>query len=686
MAFSSGSIDEETEGRPDSSHSMSPKPPERWNVHTLFRSLERHYAADIARLDQKLWMGTGEKRGLSEVTGIPPIVLSAIFIGKCIDRDIAVSRAMQLRFCEIFRPQGLSWTLTDIGVGLECVRGLVLAMSLAPERFSSLSLKANLLKNEGIHTLGRVLTITTCALTSLDVSSNGIGCEGCISLAMALKSNHTLRFLDMSSDTVAGTRNNLGFGTQAFEDVLTSPTSVLAKLVLVATNASEGVCAFARGLKESRSLTHLDLSANDIGPVHFLAIARSLPDSTLRDLILRNNRIGDEGLKRATECWADKKQTLPLKVLDLSANDLTRAGAALLDTVYLCLERLVLNQNDFSQDVSLPVSESLTVFSTVHCKLSPATLVTLAERLSSRSLRQLVLKNNVIDPEAMMAIGLAVQTSTLRKLDLSSCCIRRGLQNLTDALRHNVSIDDQRASAYRIMTADNVNDAPTSPLFPPLQWMSLRDNAISADNGANLLAAMKINPNVLFFDVELCGLDFKTQCDFGDCCEQNRQRRTQELPKKYQQRINELTQYGAQAERMVEETERVESQNSEINERRNEMDDKLRGLKDVEAARKTKLQQQIAHIQDERRIAAKRVAEIEQQIEKVKEDEVRETLVISNKISEVQIAIDTQMKHVREHETKLQNMEEKSRMKRKYWKNEAATESNAVVPIGEAGH
>eukprot|EP00397_Hematodinium_sp_SG-2012_P070262 GEMP01127218.1.p1 GENE.GEMP01127218.1~~GEMP01127218.1.p1 ORF type:complete len:105 (+),score=20.65 GEMP01127218.1:212-526(+) len=102
MAFSSGSIDEETEGRPDSSHSMSPKPPERWNVHTLFRSLERHYAADIARLDQKLWMGTGEKRGLSEVTGIPPIVLSAIFIGKCIDRDIAVSRAMQLRFCNDF--------------------------------------------------------------------------------------------------------------------------------------------------------------------------------------------------------------------------------------------------------------------------------------------------------------------------------------------------------------------------------------------------------------------------------------------------------------------------------------------------------------------------------------------------------------------------------------------------------
>lgn len=277
----------------------------------------------------------------------------------------------------------------------------------------------------------------------------------------------------------------------------------------------------------------------DLEAEHFVAIAKSLPQSSLEELILSNNRIGDEGLLRATEYWAVQKEVLVLRVLDVSSNKITQTNSVCrLDMEYVRLDRLMINQNELkSGDLPLPAA-NLVVLSAASCTLSTDTLVLLATHLGN--LQQLTLQNNPIDAEAMSALGAAIPTSNLVKLDLTSCRIRDGLQNFIDALKL------LPPSGNRVSCC-------------PLEWVSFKDNALDDDIASEILASLKVNRKVLHFDVDLNACDFKIKRSFVRCCEQNRQRRARESAETYDETATEEKMH-IEERRALKEEEKREAQ------------------------------------------------------------------------------------------------------------------------------
>jgi len=105
-----------------------------------------------------------------------------------------------------------------------------------------------------------------------------------------------------------------------------------------------GAAALAKCLRDSKTLTHLDLGENSLGDEGAAAIAGILhPDSPLAYLDLCSNRIGTPGVEALAE---GIKTTTALKHLGLAWNQLCHAGLRPLSSVgFGALEVLDLRGN-----------------------------------------------------------------------------------------------------------------------------------------------------------------------------------------------------------------------------------------------------------------------------------------------------------------------------------------------------
>jgi len=293
----------------------------KWNLEVLFQQLEKHFKKDMAYIDQRLWYGDDYLKGLCEITGIAPIVLTSIFIGKCRDRDLHPSVSAQHSFYKHFREVAESgegtWSLENMEFGIEAIRGLVLALSLKPSKFKILKLASNILKDAGAKLLGDVLSIPFFPLQVLDLRSTGLAEEGARALCKGLQNNIYLRSLNLGSyDLLSKFSNMILNGLDKMNLVLHKPNSVLEKLELRRSSVGqESINSIIESLGSGMcKLEHLNLSYNDMGSDIFLAIIKSLFLSN-DDMFYQD----DDSLK----------MTSPMKVLDLSENPIGNVGLEL---------------------------------------------------------------------------------------------------------------------------------------------------------------------------------------------------------------------------------------------------------------------------------------------------------------------------------------------------------------------
>ena len=133
---------------------------------------------------------------------------------------------------------------------------------LRANTLSSLDLSNKGISVTGALVLAEFLRTISGSLTSLNISSNGLGSEGSAAIAMALKVNRSLTSLVLYN-------NNIG---------------------------AKGASALAEALIVNGSLTVLDLTGNLIGDTGSVAIAEALQvNSSLTSLNLKYNGIGSEG-------------------------------------------------------------------------------------------------------------------------------------------------------------------------------------------------------------------------------------------------------------------------------------------------------------------------------------------------------------------------------------------------------
>jgi len=67
----------------------------------------------------------------------------------------------------------------------------------------------------------------------------------------------------------------------------------------------DGVILLAESLKSAPTLTYLDISLNEIGPVGFQALCEALPDTNVAHLICNKNLLGDDVIAYFANILAD---------------------------------------------------------------------------------------------------------------------------------------------------------------------------------------------------------------------------------------------------------------------------------------------------------------------------------------------------------------------------------------------
>ncbi|XP_067307386.1 NACHT, LRR and PYD domains-containing protein 3 [Pseudorasbora parva] len=170
---------------------------------------------------------------------------------------------------------------------------------------------------------------TECSLESLNVKNCGVTEAGCVSLSLALSLNPShLKVLDLSWNKIGDS------GVKHLCAALEKVQCALEILKLDKCGMTEKSCtALASALSsETSSLTHLDLSINDLqdSGVKKLCVGLHNPHCKLEKLGLSNCNVTHEGVASLTEAL---KSNPSLKEIDLLENDLEEADLNVLSKI-----------------------------------------------------------------------------------------------------------------------------------------------------------------------------------------------------------------------------------------------------------------------------------------------------------------------------------------------------------------
>jgi hypothetical protein len=273
-------------------------------------------------------------------------------------------------------------------------------------------------------------------LTELDFSYNKVGPEGAVAVAESATLKR-LRVLELracdigeagavalaKSDNLAHLVTlNLGanrIGPNGVRALALCPhLKNLTTLALDENNIGPSGAQVVAASGFLRKLTSLDLGHNDIGPDGALALAKSHNVAKLTTLKLGNNRIGP-----GTRFLAGSPQFGPLKVLDLSSNEIDDAALTYLAAgkVMLGLEELALSYNNISDAgikalAAWPGLAKLNKLSLRQNKIGPAGITALAASPHLRGLTELDLGNNPVGADGAKALAASPALANLKYL------------------------------------------------------------------------------------------------------------------------------------------------------------------------------------------------------------------------------------------------------------------------------
>ncbi|KAH3731903.1 Protein NLRC3 [Pelomyxa schiedti] len=275
-------------------------------------------------------------------------------------------------------------------------------------------------------------------------SDHGIGSEGAISIARALKSNKSLVSLNISCNTIGSE------GAISIVRALESNKSLVSLNISHNTIGSEGATNIARALESNKSLVSLDISGNTIGSEGATSIARALESNkSLVSLDISCNKIGSEGATNIARALESNKS---LVSLNLSYNEIGSEGAisiaralesnkSLVSLNILC--NTIGSEGATSIARALESNKSLVSLIISYNKIGSEGATTIARALeSSKSLVTLNISGNTIGSEGAISIARALESNkSLVSLNISYNEIgSEGATSIARALKLNKSL------------------------------------------------------------------------------------------------------------------------------------------------------------------------------------------------------------------------------------------------------
>jgi Ran GTPase-activating protein (RanGAP) involved in mRNA processing and transport len=273
-------------------------------------------------------------------------------------------------------------------------------------------------------------------LTELDFSYNKVGPEGAVALAQSAMLKRLrvleLRACDVGEEGAVALAKSgnlahlvtLNLGANAIGPggakalALCPHLKHLTTLAFDENNIGPSGAQVVAASGFFRQLTGLDLSHNEIGPDGALALAKSHNVAKLTSLKLNDNRLGT-----GVRFLAASPQFGPLKVLDLSSNEIDDAGATYLAAgkTMLGLEELSLSYNNIG-DAGIKALAAwrglakLKKLSLRQNKIGTAGITALAASPHLRGLTELDLGNNPVGAAGAKALAASSVLANLKYL------------------------------------------------------------------------------------------------------------------------------------------------------------------------------------------------------------------------------------------------------------------------------
>uniref|UniRef100_A0A8C1E405 NACHT domain-containing protein n=1 Tax=Cyprinus carpio carpio TaxID=630221 RepID=A0A8C1E405_CYPCA len=360
--------------------------------------------------------------------------------------------------------------LRDCGLTEESCSALATVLR-SNSSLKELDMSNNNLQDSGVKKLQKGLENTKCTLEKLRLSDCSITEEGYKALSSALRSNPShLIELDLTGNDPGPS------GVKQLSDLLQDPNCQLKTLRFLGPAADEG-CQYVTGIvgKNPLLLRELNLSKHKLGDTPVNQIAALLQDKhcTLNTLMLSDCGLTDEGCSAVIS--ALKSNPSHLRELNLSGNKLLGDSGVknlsdLLMNTQFKLEKLELSDCGLTDEGCSAVTSAL--------KSNPS------------HLRELNLSGNKLlgDSGVKNLSDLLMNTQfKLEKLDLCGCSItEKQCLILTSALKSNPS---------------------------HLRELNLSWNQILGDSGVKNLSDLLMNTQFLLEKLDLCGCSItEKQC------------------------------------------------------------------------------------------------------------------------------------------------------------------------------
>lgn len=269
------------------------------------------------------------------------------------------------------------------------------------------------------------------ALRSLNLANNDIDADGARGIAHMILASSTIAEVDLSGNAI-----DTADGVAPFAACIRHSRS-LTTLRLGGGIGDDGACILADALRDSRAITHLDLSGSEIRDSGAIALARGiLASRTVLRVDLDRNWITTPGAIALSECIDDRSSVVRV---GLTFNPIGSVGV-------LAFAASVARRTAL---LDLRGAGSDTIDETTTRKL--AGLISESRTLATFDLRQ-----NTIDDASAVALARAIEDNrTLTHVDLACNQIgREGVTALVDAFDSRgspcvLTLSDRRTSGDR---------------------------------------------------------------------------------------------------------------------------------------------------------------------------------------------------------------------------------------------
>ena len=526
------------------------------------------------QLNRSITPSLSVSRPSPQIDGITQAQLKLLYHAKCEDLKIPVLPDQQFRFFSFCFKHFSRRRFEMQEAGLGEISALAIGEILQDNsNFSYVILGQNMFGDSGVLHLSKLLQRNLC-LVHLDISSNNITPEGSEEILKSLSMHQSLVSLDISSHEGLH-RNRLSTPGALGLNSLLMRSSLISYLNVCGTSISDGVESIFRGIERSMQLTSMNLGNNAIGGECIRTLMKALEHSSLLELDISINLLGNEGCDSVAEFLLTNSA---LEKIDLGSNGISSRGVkkifdSLSNNSHLRILNLENNplQNGPTDEIVYFLATNTTIESLNlgNCMLKNEGVLLVAEGLAkNRSLECLKLNLNSIGDSGVEGISLAfLRNQTLKTIDLANNRIKnQGAVLLANGLRGNSSIQD----------------------------VNLKENTIKDEGGLELVEVTRTNTNIIRFCLELNQVNSKCLANIKENMKNNLGKCQKGLPVKLKRQTETVNFDEDAIKKVMQKIQLKKKEKDEIKQRIDKNYEKMEEIRESEAARLKALQDTLA--------------------------------------------------------------------------------------------